>query len=96
MQSLNIVSVMIANILVFFFSILYMSLISLKLIVYSRPMAVAIILLLWLMAFIGIRWRYKNGYSNVMKMATERYPFPNRKISILFVILFELIYNCRF
>lgn len=88
LRSLNIVSVMIANILVFLFSVVYMFLISLKLIGYSRPLVVTIILLLWLMAFIGMRWKYRNVYSKVIKKATGRYPFSDRKITVLFFVCF--------
>lgn len=88
LRTFNIVSVMIANIVLFLFSIIFMFLIKLKAINYGAPLVIALVCLLWLLVFIVVRRKYRKVFRKAMRERIGKYPFSEGKNTVLFFCCF--------
>ncbi|RQO79446.1 hypothetical protein DBR40_03580 [Pedobacter sp. KBW01] len=84
LRTFNIVSLMVANVLMFFYGLIYVLLVSSEVISNNMPLVIATVFLLWLIVFIGVRRKYKNVFRKAMKEAVNKYRFSDRKITVVF------------
>lgn|GEM_PF-4682364 len=87
-RTFNIVSVIVANIFLFLFSIIFMLLIKLEAISYRASSVITVVCFLWLVVFIVVRRKYRKVFRKKIKEGIVKYPFNERKNTVLFFCCF--------